>query len=64
MDEYPLILSRIVENLTHSRPNEFKNQATEQNRIAGERFFKEEVRLYGVKAPRYKPLPGNFLTNR
>jgi len=39
-----------MESLIQNLQNDLKNQTTEQNRISGERYFKESVKLYGVKA--------------
>ena len=39
-------MNKIIDNLR----SELKRNADEKTRIAGERFFKEDVKLYGIKS--------------
>jgi len=53
-----------MESLIQNLQNDLKSQATEQNRIAGERYFKENVKLYGVKAAQVQAIAKHYFSNR
>lgn len=49
-----------MESLIQNLQNDLKNQANEQNRISGERYFKESVKLYGVKAAQVQAIAKQY----
>ena len=49
-----------MESLVQNLQNDLKSQATEQNRISGERYFKESVKLYGVKATQVQAIAKKY----
>lgn len=53
-----------MESLIKNLQNDLKSQATEQNRIAGERYFKENVKLYGVKASQVQAIAKHYFSSQ
>ncbi|MBC7126202.1 MAG: DNA alkylation repair protein [Bacteroidales bacterium] len=53
-----------MDNLIDSIRSDLKSQATEQNRIAGERFFKENVKLYGLKAAQVQTIAKHYFSSQ